>query len=397
MRIDRRARVWGPLSVVAVVAVVVFGSAPAWGSTGWHLQKVSRPGTSSDLLAVSCPGAAGAGQVCEAVGTFSSSKYFQGTTLAEVWDGTSWHVQPSARPPGTTAESSLDGVSCLSIHKCEAVGAFFSNPISGAPKTLAEGWDGMAWTRQTSANPGRFNGSSLDAVSCSARTCIAVGSYTSGSTALTLAETWNGTAWVVQKTPNPAGATSSSLTGISCSAATSCIAIGSYTAASGDVLTLAERWHGSKWTLSITPNPSGSMISSLSGVSCATSTACTAVGSSGVLGATAPLVEEWNGTTWTVQTTPTLSGSAGLSAVSCPRVSSACTAVGQIATSDTTYGNLAEFWNGSTWTVQKTPNPAGSILNLPSGISCTSGQTCTMAGDVENSKAVLKAQALAEG
>src|SRR5207247_7771343 len=56
------------------------------------------------------------------------------------------------------------------------------------------------------------------------------GSYTNSSgQKVTLAERWNGRTWAVQSTPNPRGAQSSSLSGVSCPSSTLCVAVGSYT------------------------------------------------------------------------------------------------------------------------------------------------------------------------
>ncbi len=95
---------------------------------------------------------------------------------------------------------------------------------------------------------------------------------------MTLAETWNGTAWTIQTTPNPTGATESHLYAVSCSAATACTAVGWYYNTSDAELTLAEAWNGTAWTIQTTPNPTGTTGSQLEGVTCSTATACTAVG-----------------------------------------------------------------------------------------------------------------------
>jgi hypothetical protein len=97
---------------------------------------------------------------------------------------------------------------------------------------------------------------------------------------VTLAERWNGRKWVVQPTPNPSGNQDSELAGVSCPSATSCTAAGDYDNRSSTDVTLAEHWNGTKWTLQSTPNPnpSDAGASALKGVSCSSATACTAVG-----------------------------------------------------------------------------------------------------------------------
>jgi hypothetical protein len=306
-------------------------------------------------------------------------------TLAERWDGTGWAVQTTPNPSGAT-DNSLGGASCTSATACTAVGSY---GIAGALLTLAERWDGTSWTIQPTPNPTGAKGSSLSGVSCtSATVCTAVGNYTnSGGTQLTLAERWDGTAWTIQPTPNPTGAADNRLFGVSCTSATACTAVGSY-ASAGGLVTLAERWDGTAWTIQPTPNPTGAGDSSLQGVSCTSATACTAVGNyfdttAGFL----TLAERWDGTTWTIQPTPNPAGGQDnfLSGVSCTSAT-ACTAAGSfINNAGTSGGTLAERWDGTTWTALTTPNPAGGAVSSLSGVSCTSATACTAVGNSSNS------------
>ena len=151
---------------------------------------------------------------------------------------------------------------------------------------------------------------------------------------MTLAERWNGTSWKVQSTPNPPGGQHNSLQGISCTSATACTAVGNYFNSAGKLVTLAERWNGTAWTVQGTPNPSGAGGSYLEGVSCTSATACTAVGYSDQDLRLPPvtLAERWNGTAWTIEPTPDPTGgqslSRRLSGVSCTTATT-CTAVGR--------------------------------------------------------------------
>ncbi len=100
------------------------------------------------------------------------------------------------------------------------------------------------------------------------------------------------------------------LSGVSCTSATSCTAVGSYDDSSAETsVTLAERWDGTSWTIQNTPNPANVHGSFLSGVSCTSATACTAVGNAAVEMLTVEtLAEHWDGTSWTIETTPNASG-----------------------------------------------------------------------------------------
>jgi hypothetical protein len=213
--------------------------------------------------------------------------------------------------------------------------------------------------------------------------CTAVGYYWYSGVTVSLAEGWDGTSWTIQPTPNPSGATDSSLWGVSCTSATACTAVGAYetNASTQTQVALAERWDGTAWTIQTTPNPTGARRSSLSGVSCTSATACTAVGNyKNSAGRQVTLAERWEGTRWTIQATPNPTGDDPfLTGVSC--TSATCTAVGYFfhgyAYSTKT---LAERWDGTSWTIQPTPNPSGARHPSLSGVSCTSPTTCTAVG-----------------
>jgi mannosyltransferase OCH1-like enzyme len=169
---------------------------------------------------------------------------------------------------------------------------------------------------------------------------------------------------------------------VSCSSPTACTAVGHFvTAGPAASKTLAERWNGTKWTIQPTPSPGTSP--ELDAVSCPSLTACTAVGSYvAKSGAEKTLAERWNGTTWTIQSSPNPAViSATLLGVSCPSRTD-CTAVGRSDTNPegTAAKTLAERWNGTTWTIQATANPAGSVSSLLDADSCSSPAACTAVG-----------------
>jgi hypothetical protein len=117
---------------------------------------------------------------------------------------------------------------------------------------------------------------------------------------------------------------------VSCTSPSACVAVGDSNIDPTQVVphALAERWDGSSWSLQATPNaPDAS--SELDGVSCTDSRACTAVGDTyGGPGTGQPLVERWDGTSWSLERTPNAPGNF-LSAVSCTS-STICTAVGGV-------------------------------------------------------------------
>ena len=147
----------------------------------------------------------------------------------------------------------------------------------------------------------------LTAVSCASETsCTAVGTGgTTFTTLLTLAEHWNGTSWTVQATPrHPSGATTASLSGVSCPSTRVCFAVGSLTISDGRHLVLASAGTGQGGPPADL-QPTRRDHPSLTGVSCTSVSACTAVGNNFFSNTGSPeFVERWNGTTWALQTLP---------------------------------------------------------------------------------------------
>ena len=310
--------------------------AEKWNGTEWTVQNTPNPSGLAYLSAVACTSTS----ACTAVG------YSAGDTLAEAWNGTAWAVQKTPNPKGNNG-STLSAVACPSTGACTAVGDYINS--SDIEVTLAEAWSGGVWTIQKTPNPeGATEVGSigdLSAVACpSTGDCTAVGYDHNGSGLEgTLAEAWNGIAWTVQKTPSTKRGNGSYLSGVACPSTSDCTAVG-YRYSSGLDATLAEAWNGIAWTIQKTPNPKETVIGPyLSGVACPSTSDCTAVGYS----AGDTLAEAWNGIAWTIEKTPKPKGANNsyLYGVACPSTS-ACTAVGYYNnTPDTEWSTLAEGWS----------------------------------------------------
>jgi hypothetical protein len=357
------------------------------GSGFWFAQKPPNPKEAvlSQLLGVSCTSS----EACTAVGYYDKGALTSELTLAERWNGKEWTIQETPNPKEIKGVR-LTGVSCTSSEACTAVGyyAFRVGELEHTA-TLAERWNGKVWTIQEPPNPKEARFSNLSGISCtSSEVCTAVGSYTNAEDTIsyTLAERWNGKVWTIQETPNPTGAKTGDLSGVSCASSEACTAIGWYTNSTGSHLTLAERWNGKAWTIQETPNPTNS--SELAGVSCTSSEACIAVGqyteSSGLETAFA---ERLNGATWLV--TPVPGARTSSASVSCAS-SSRCFAVGRIKNGSHANSELGlvHEWNGTEWLTASTgvkyENPSEAVSSQLSGVSCASSTACTAVGSYTN-------------
>ncbi len=347
-----------------------FGSSKKWAAQ----ETLTPKNPSGSMATVSCT----TSSACTTVGHYLNGA--TEVTLAERWNGKEWTLQETPNPAGAKG-SGLIGVSCASSTACIGVGRYFSS--ASVETAFGESWNGTTWSLKEPVIPTGAKSSKLVSVSCvSATSCIAVGAYVnSAGTQVPFGESWNGTAWSLKEPLNPTGAQSASLSGVSCASSTFCMATGRYVNSSGVEVTLGESWNGTAWSLKEPLNPTGAKGSSLIGVSCVSSTSCIATGryvnSSGVEVA---LGESWNGTAWSLKEPilPTGAKSSILIGVSCTSTT-ACTAVGDYLNSSGVEVTLAESWNGTTWAIQETPNPEATGSRLV-GVSCTSSTACIATG-----------------
>ncbi len=238
--------------------------------------------------------------------------------------------------------------------------AAFSSPATVSAST----WSSMANTVTT---PG--SGAQAGAVSCVTSVfCVAVtgigGEVDGLSGGQDYAELWDGTTWSPMTLPTVTGATSTTLVGISCVTTSFCVAVGH----AAGVGVLIEQWNGSIWTVATT---SLGEATDLLGVSCTSETSCQAVGdASGV----APVAAQWNGSTWSAQTISLSSGdtTGELVSTSCT-TPTFCMAVGFGFNQSSDEAPIAYSWNGVTWTASSIAN---GDLFYPYSVSCAGLAFC---------------------
>jgi hypothetical protein len=257
------------------------------------------------------------------------------------------------------------------------------------------------WTIQPSPNPTGSVSASLNAVACpKATVCMAVGDYflKSGSP-IAFAERSVGASWAIASIPEDPNVDASELTGISCPDAHSCTAVG-YTVSSSvnatHVRALIEQWDGTTWTMESFARPIGASWAEFSSVSCSNPRSCLAVGGfirNQINGQEQPLTEQWNGSSWSVLATPNPHAENGssLTGVDCLSPND-CEVQGAFDYADVDQSVFASLWNGSTWASQTQVNPGGQDSNSDNAISCTSSQACTSVGTWTNIGALGLAQ-----
>lgn len=354
------------LVVVAILAlcVVATGSAGATTRTDWALQRLAWPATNGvqkpTLIDVSCSAA----HACMVVGNYLS-KSDRDDSFADRWNGTTWSLVSMPSPKGAVV-SSLFSISCLTPTECTAVGY---SPDPG-PGTLAERWNGTKWVVEATPNPTEGSSDTFVSVDCpSANFCMATGygRLKSGRWP-TFSESWNGHKWSLVSLPEPQGALRGIVSALWCHSASSCIAIGNYSAGQiGDLrFTSLSKWNGHTWSTQVFKAGLGDYIEDLS---CSSTVACTAVGYTA--GDHPAVVLRWTGSTWSLQ--HVADASSKVTGISC-RSTSACTAAGAAS-----HRVWAESWNGAIWAGSLTPKLPGEIeYNVK--VSCGSASSCMAIG-----------------
>jgi hypothetical protein len=343
--------------------------AAAWNGTSWRLVKAP----DLQVHAIACPSAANClgiangwslhwngkswtqdrlGGIVSPLGLSCSSADFcivNNFSFTDAWNGKAWRrIAP--------AQNGTRAVWCGSATDCMAVGG-------GDPQGDTSQWNGKSW------KPIRVNKvDSLSTVSCSGpANCVALGDTNSSSelAGTMLAERWQNGSW--QEITGPTLTGIDGIVPISCTGAKSCMAVGSVPGGHP----AAEQWTGSTWKQAALPRLPGA----LSSVSCASSGSCVAVGFNSAVA--------WNGKKWQLTSAGIAGQTVGLQTVSC--TGTICMAFGYHLASncqdDCTISELAEYWNGSTWSVSDDASAGNTNqVELPvPAISCPSTTFCMVA------------------
>ncbi len=286
-----------------------------------------------------------------------------------------WRLQRSPLASGQLA-GQLAAVSCTTAADCFAVGTFWD--LHETDRGLIDHWNGARWSVQSTTSRRHVIGWS--GVSCPAATvCTAV-----GGPATLWADRRGSQSWQLQHLPTVRGP-ERWLRAVSCLSGKFCMAVGLFGPLT-NTRPLAERWNGRHWSRDTVPQPPAGFAGELKGVWCSTPHACIAVGdyASGVgQGGQKVLAERWNGSRWSVMRTPDPRGdSIELNAISCT-AKSWCEAAGDYSHSGQgTFFGLIEHWNGGRWRIEHVPGAAGraNMFELE-GVSCRARGSCTAVGD----------------
>jgi hypothetical protein len=219
-----------------------------------------------------------------------------------------------------------------------------------------------------------------------------VGTYTPARV-----DRWNGSSWKRVGVTLPARTTSVDLNGVSCRGAKLCLVVGDYyksTKGNAASSPMALVYNGASLRpTSAMPLPKGQPNVTLTGVSCATTRDCVALGlangnpsglnrySDGI-----SFIETWNGARWALRTIVSSATTvAAPSAVSCA-TASFCVLMGEVTSVSNGYVTVGMYlgaWNGRRLARMRAPAAGGANSTVePSGVSCATPANCAVTGIV---------------
>ena len=350
-----------PLAVAAGLSPLLLAPAALAQSAPWTV--VASPNASpgnNQLNAVASVSASDVWAVGSAENSLGNDQL-----LAGHWDGTAWSIVPTP----AVVTGTLSGVAAISSTDVWAGGGFLLSRRGNTAQFMH--WNGRKWAiAKSPATTGGISG--MAAVSST--DVWAVGSIISGSVAQTFIEHWNGKNWAIVPSPNN-GTGNNHLSGVTAISASDVWAVGDFqtTSSSGTVFqTLTEHWDGTAWSIVPSPSPGGtSSGSELRGVAAVSASDVWAVGDSG----SGTLTEQWNGTSWAVVPSPGPSGAVFNSLAGAAVVSSNDVwAVGESDNSSGLPATLIEQWNGTTWSIVASPAPGTASLLSGASADPASGQ-----------------------
>lgn len=271
-------------------------------STSWNGTRVSAPAKiagasfqpldgTGGLSALSCPST----NFCLAVG-----QAIEATTSYRLENGTWTPVaipMPSPVVPTPSVKNPLPAprgwtsIACLTTKWCVAVGTNLIYGYVGLVEKAYEAttfakWNGSRWTRM-----GALQGVDLTAVSCASPTsCVAVGDSSAH---------WNGSRWSGARVPGETSdpATTTYYDGVSCPSTTACFASGTTRKSGATTGGSVIEWNGAWHAIS---HPLAAIVAFLpNDIACSSVSFCLSVGSLGQVAVTASAVSQWNGHTWT--------------------------------------------------------------------------------------------------
>jgi hypothetical protein len=158
-------------------------------------------------------------------------------------------------------------------------------------------------------------------------------------------------------------------------------AVGDVLGSGGSFSTLAEHFDGTSWSVVSTPTPPKG--GELFGVVAGARSDVWAVGEQGPSTSHQPLIEHWDGTSWSIVASPNLAAGGGLNAVTMVSSSN----VWAVGFNSNSSDALVEHWDGTSWNVVASPAFTGA--GAQNGVSADASNDVWVVGAVQSGPTIL--------
>ena len=361
MKSLRFARAWFALGLAALALASAAsgasrGLSPSTGNT-WTVVSTPNPGGWGNIIW----GMSAIGQRdVWAVGvqaTFTSND-----PLAMHWDGTSWAAVTTPTPVPNCEDGNIQwaGNALTDVDGATANDVWAVGGDCYGMHALLEHWNGNAWSIVGGPPPPNGGWATLYGVEAISSSNVWAVGYGGSGGIEPLIEHWNGRSWSIvagARVRTPAGGVDGYLTAITATGPNDVWAVG----ATGDS-TLIEHFDGNRWSLVPHPEPAGASLDAITAIS---PTNVWAVGSQRA-GAHLTLVMHYDGKSWRVVPSPNPSAAynadnelRGVAATGPNDI----WAVGMYQNEQTAihqHRTLIEHWDGTGWSIVSSPSPGHS-------------------------------------
>ena len=349
--------------LLSLFGTVLLGMPALAQNSIFSIQNTPNPNVIGDSLIA---GTAISANDAWAVGYKNSNNLNESQTLIMHWDGTAWATVTSPNPGHCTQGNFgnyLTAVAATSSTDVWAVGYVFGCNALLQPLTMH--WNGAAWN--VVPNPTLpFDNNAFNGVTALASNNVYAAGYQTASNGatLTLIEHWDGSSWSIVPTPSR-NHTGNVLSAISASSPTDIWAVGDSVAPNVPIKTLALHFDGTSWKIVPTPNPlpTGDLAQNvLVSVKAISANNVTAVGY--ILDVNnlreLTMIQHWDGVKWRVVPSPNVDEDFGsfntLKSVTALSGSDMY-AIGFFANNNTAaqQETLVEHFDGTQWTILTSP------------------------------------------
>jgi hypothetical protein len=365
---------------IAIGTAVLLGASPALAAGGWTIVPAPPTGVNASLTGVTTTSDSNAW----AVGSSNAELNTVGAKpLIDRWNGTAWSQVTAPPTPGFNT-ASLAAVSASSPTDAWAVGRQQNNRSDFTP--LAMHWNGTAWTVSPSAATALGGQIGIGVADISPTDAYAIGGGL-GSAAAGLVAQWNGTTWTRLTVPPPSNDNLlSDFDAISASGPDNVWIVGTFEdEINPDFFpteTYSLHWNGSTWSVVPMPLVNSTNVNAFfhfNAIQANSPTDVWAVGDQGVTDSTSStLIEHYNGTSWSIVPSPSPGEDANLTGVTTSNAANDVWAVGGQNGSSGQEQTLTLNWNGTAWSVVSSPNVANTTNSLLS-VATTPGAAIVQA------------------